>query len=71
MLELLRALGDRFEQVVLITHIESVRDGVDQVIAVRYDPSLAQSIVEQSAGGGNAMSDSPQLVVDFETAGAA
>src|SRR5687768_17482334 len=70
-LELLRALGDRFEQVVLITHIESVRDGVDQVIAVRYDPSLAQSIVEQSAGGGSAMSDSPQLVVDFETAGAA
>jgi exonuclease SbcC len=50
-LELLRALGDRFEQVILITHIEGVRDGVDQVISVRYDPASASSIVESSAGG--------------------
>ena len=50
-LELLRALGDRFEQVILITHIEGVKDGVDQVISVRYDPASASSIVESSAGG--------------------
>jgi exonuclease SbcC len=50
-LELLRALGDRFEQVILITHIEAVRDGLDHVISVRYDPSAAASIVEASAGG--------------------
>jgi len=50
-LELLRALGDRFEQVILITHIEGVRDGVDQVISVRYDSASASSIVESSAGG--------------------
>jgi exonuclease SbcC len=48
-LELLRALGDRFEQVILITHIETVRDGLDQVITVRYDPASAASIVESSA----------------------
>jgi exonuclease SbcC len=48
-LELLRALGDRFEQVILITHIEAVRDGLDQVIMVRYDGASAASIVESSA----------------------
>jgi exonuclease SbcC len=36
--DLLRRLHDRFEQVILITHIESVRDGCDQVLSVRYDP---------------------------------
>jgi exonuclease SbcC len=36
-LELLRNLADRFPQVVLITHIDSVRDGFDRVIRVRYD----------------------------------
>ena len=49
-LELLRALGDRFEQVILITHIEGVRDGLDNVITVRYDPASAASIVESSTG---------------------
>jgi exonuclease SbcC len=49
-LELLRALGDRFEQVILITHIEGVRDGLDNVITVRYDPATAASIVESSTG---------------------
>jgi len=35
--ELLRRLQDRFEQVILITHIESVREGLDRVISVDYD----------------------------------
>jgi GNAT superfamily N-acetyltransferase len=35
--ELLRGLQDRFEQVILITHIEQVREGLDRVINVRYD----------------------------------
>ena len=35
--ELLRGLQDRFEQVILITHIEPVREGLDRVISVRYD----------------------------------
>ena len=50
-IELLRALGDRFEQVILITHIESVREGVDRVITVRFDSSTASSVVEQAHGG--------------------
>ncbi len=54
--ELLRALGDRFEQVILITHIEAVREGLDQVITVRYDPSLAASVVQQASGTGTAFS---------------
>ena len=44
--ELLRKLGDRFEQVIVITHIESVRDGLDRVIAVRYDEESGASRVE-------------------------
>jgi len=46
--ELLRRLQDRFEQVILITHIESVREGLDQIIAVRYDEESGSSVVTQS-----------------------
>ena len=35
--DLLRGLADRFPQVVLITHIESVRDGFDRIIRIDYD----------------------------------
>ena len=49
--ELLRRLQDRFEQVILITHIESVREGLDQVIGVRYDEETGASVVTQSGGG--------------------
>ena len=35
--DLLRGLADRFPQVVLITHIESVRDGFDRIIRIEYD----------------------------------
>jgi exonuclease SbcC len=70
-LELLRALGDRFEQVILITHIEQVRDGLDQVISVRYDPSIAASIVEQSQGHGSAHSGDQDAGLELEAIGAA
>jgi exonuclease SbcC len=46
--ELLRRLQDRFEQVILITHIESVREGLDQVVGVRYDEESGTSIVTQT-----------------------
>jgi len=36
-LELLRGLADRFPQVILITHIETVREGFDRVIRVSVD----------------------------------
>jgi exonuclease SbcC len=46
--ELLRKLQDRFEQVILITHIESVREGLDQVISVRYNEETGAAVVTQS-----------------------
>jgi exonuclease SbcC len=48
--ELLRGLQDRFEQVILITHIEPVREGLDRVINVSYDPDHGCSVVTQSEG---------------------
>ncbi|HEU4631328.1 MAG TPA: SMC family ATPase [Gemmatimonadaceae bacterium] len=53
--ELLRRLNDRFEQVVLITHIESVREAVDRVIEVRYDAESGSSVVRQGDGGAEPM----------------
>ena len=49
--ELLRRLQDRFEQVILITHIEGVREGLDRVISVRYSEETGSSVVEQSENG--------------------
>jgi exonuclease SbcC len=65
-LDLLRGLGDRFEQVILITHIESVREGLDQVISVRYDPAAAASIVKQTSGGGSAVSNDRESEIDID-----
>ena len=50
--ELLRRLQDRFEQVILITHIEQVREGLDRVINVRYDEESGMSVVTQSDPSG-------------------
>lgn len=36
-LDLLRALSDRFPQVVLITHVEGMRDAFDRVVRMTYD----------------------------------
>lgn len=44
---LLRRLQDRFEQVVLITHIESVREGLDRVVSVEYDEESGSARVRQ------------------------
>ena len=44
---LLRGLQDRFEQVVLITHVESVREGLDRVITVEYDEERGSARVRQ------------------------
>jgi exonuclease SbcC len=45
-LELLRRLLDRFDQVILITHIDSVLSGHDRVINVRYDAPSGSSIID-------------------------
>ena len=34
--DLLRSLADRFPQVILITHVDSVREGFDRVVRVRF-----------------------------------
>ncbi|HEX2717900.1 MAG TPA: SMC family ATPase [Gemmatimonadaceae bacterium] len=49
--DLLRRLRDRFEQVIVITHIDSVREGLDRVIEVRYDEESGTSRVTQTEGG--------------------
>jgi exonuclease SbcC len=49
-LELLRALEGRFPQVVLITHIDGVREAVDRVLRVRYDDSSGAATVEEERG---------------------
>lgn len=45
--ELLRRLHDRFEQVILITHVELGRVGLDRVLRVQYDERAGVSRVEQ------------------------
>jgi exonuclease SbcC len=47
--ELLRHLHDRFEQVIVITHIEQVREGLDRVLLVRFDETRGCSVVHTSA----------------------
>ncbi len=43
--ELLRRLNDRFEQVIVITHIEQVREGLDRLVQVRFDEARGCSVV--------------------------
>jgi exonuclease SbcC len=52
-ISLLRALADRFPQVVLITHIEGVREGVDRVIRVSLDESRGAAVVTEDRGMGD------------------
>jgi len=48
--ELLHSLGGRFPQVVLITHIESVVEGVDRILRIDYDQSLGAARVTEDGG---------------------
>jgi len=47
---LLRHLGDRFPQVVLITHVEAIRAGVDRVLRVAFDPGRGAAVVTEDRG---------------------
>ena len=47
--DLLRNLHGRFEQVIVITHIEQVQEGLDRVLMVEYDDSRGCSVVRTSA----------------------
>jgi DNA repair protein SbcC/Rad50 len=55
--DLLRRLQDRFEQVILITHIESVREGLDRVVTVRYDEETGSARLETELPGGGTQVD--------------
>ncbi|MEO7456334.1 MAG: SMC family ATPase [Gemmatimonadaceae bacterium] len=48
--ELLRGLGDRFEQVILITHVD-LSEGLDHSIRVAYDEDTGSSVVTQPEPG--------------------
>jgi exonuclease SbcC len=50
-LDLLRSLADRFPQVILITHIEAVREGFDRVIRVEFDAERGAARVRDEAPG--------------------
>ncbi len=48
---LLQRLQVHFEQVILITHIESIREGMDHVVRVSYDERSGSSIVRDESPG--------------------
>jgi exonuclease SbcC len=62
-LELLRRLHDRFDQVIVITHIDSVRDALDRVVTVRYDATTGSSIVDRGLLEEGEAEDVPELAI--------
>jgi exonuclease SbcC len=54
-LSLLRGLQDRFDQVIVITHIEAVRDGLDRVIEVGVDEATGAATVTMVDPSGDAL----------------
>ncbi|HEX5723906.1 MAG TPA: SMC family ATPase [Longimicrobiaceae bacterium] len=59
-LNLLHHLEDRFEQVILITHIEGIREGLDQVLRVEFDERAGTSVVrEEVITGGDDYPEAP------------
>jgi len=51
--DLLRSLADRFPQVILITHIDSVREGFDRVVRVGFDLAKGVATVHDEPVGGH------------------
>jgi exonuclease SbcC len=49
--DLLRSLADRFSQVILVTHIESLRDSVDHVVRVGFDQATGVATVRDEQQG--------------------
>ena len=50
-INLLHKLEDRFDQVVLITHVETIREGLDHTIRVSFDEKTGSSIVQEEMIG--------------------
>jgi exonuclease SbcC len=51
--DLLRSLADRFPQVILITHVDTVREGFDRVVRVGYDVARGIATVQDEPVGGH------------------
>ncbi|MEA2712933.1 MAG: repair protein SbcC/Rad50 [Gemmatimonadales bacterium] len=49
--DLLRSLADRFSQVILVTHIESLRESVDHVVRVGFDQATGVATVRDEQQG--------------------
>jgi exonuclease SbcC len=49
--DLLRSLADRFPQVILITHVDSVREGFDRVVRVGFDVARGVATVRDEPLG--------------------
>jgi exonuclease SbcC len=61
--QLLHHLEDRFEQVILITHIDGIRESLDQVLRVDYDERAGTSIVREHSFSGEEMPEA-ELAAD-------
>jgi len=46
-LQLLRRLRDRFDQIIIISHIEEIQAGADRCLQVEYSPSQHRSAVQE------------------------
>jgi exonuclease SbcC len=57
--QLLHNLEDRFEQVILITHIDGIRESLDQVLRVDYDERAGCSMVREESVHGEDYPDTP------------
>jgi exonuclease SbcC len=57
--QLLHHLEDRFEQVILITHIEGIRESLDQVLRVDYDERAGCSAVREESVHGDDYPEAP------------
>lgn len=64
-IELLRHLQDRFEQVIVITHIEQVREGLDRVLVVRYNADSGAASVTVGGPGNEDERDLNDMGGDF------
>ncbi|MEO7997942.1 MAG: SbcC/MukB-like Walker B domain-containing protein [Gemmatimonadaceae bacterium] len=64
-IELLRHLQDRFEQVIVITHIEQVREGLDRVLMVRYNADSGAATVTVGGPGNEDEDDLNDLGQNF------
>ena len=51
--ELLRSLADRFPQVILITHIDAVREGFDRIVRVGLDQGRGVAVVQDEPLAGH------------------